>query len=274
MTPMNDPNVSLFPASVILATIGSPALPEVVRRLIDDPIGAEVIVIVDSPTVDCAGLLPDLADHPRLVLLQNAANIGLTRSLNKAIAHARGALIIRNDDDDVPHANRLSKIVSFFAANPGTDLVYSFASGEDEATGRTWVIDGPTDDLSIKAKLEERNFIVHSSLGFRKAALELLGFYDETYRYAQDYDLYLRAIRAGLVFGCIPEFLVRRVYHATSITVSKRRQQILYSFAARLIHDSSRPGPVRPWRTIFSYARLLIVPDWLRQLRRRVGLGR
>jgi GT2 family glycosyltransferase len=261
--------------SVACATIGSPGLAAVVERLLATALPIEVILVVDDPRVDLGGVLSAerLAD-PRVVVLRNEANFGVTRSLNRAAKAARGTIVVRNDDDDLPETDRLDRIAAFFAAHPEVDLAYSFARGSDEAGSRTWTIDGPRTDAEIKAALERRNFIVHSTLAFRRDRLERFGFYDETFRFAQDYDLYLRAIRAGLTFGCIPEVLVTRVYHGASITVSKRRRQILNSFAARLLHEAQREAEPSPWRTIFAYCRLLLVPDWMRALRRRVGLGK
>jgi GT2 family glycosyltransferase len=261
--------------SVACATIGSPGLAEVVARLLATALPIEVILVVDDPRADIAAVLgADLIADPRVVVLRNEANLGVTRSLNRAVGAARGAIVVRNDDDDLPEPQRLDRIAGFFADHPAVDLVYSFARGSDEAGTRTWTIDGPTTDAGIKAALERRNFIVHSTLAFRHDRLEPLGFYDETFRFAQDYDLYLRAMRAGLTFGCIAEPLVTRIYHDRSITVSKRRRQILNSFAARLVHEAQREGDHSPWRTIFAYCRLLLVPDWMRALRRRVGLGK
>jgi GT2 family glycosyltransferase len=139
---------------------------------------------------------------------------------------------------------------------------------------RSWIIDGPVSDEEIKTRLRRRNFIVHSAIAVRSRRLKQLGGYDPTFRYAQDYDLYLRCIRAGFVFGCIPEVLVEHSYRDESITVSRRQRQILCSFAARLIHDAEAPGDDRYWRTIFSYLKLLAIPNAARAWRRRLGFGR
>ena len=50
---------------------------------------------------------------------------------------------------------------------------------------------------------------------------------------------------------------------------------MLYSFAARLINDAERRGgEPRPWLTIATYLNLILIPDWLRATRRRIGRGR
>lgn len=262
-------------SSILIATMGGGRLEEILRTYLGQPAAdIDVVVIADDPAVDRSAFLAPLRADRRLQVVFNEVNIGLTRSLNRGLEACRGDLVLRNDDDDLPRPDRVARTVAFFAAHPDCDLAYSYARGIDAPSGRSWTIAGPGSDADIKAQLLRRNFIVHSSLAFRAHRLRALGGYDPTFRYAQDYDLYLRCIRAGLQFGCIPEVLVERYYHGDSITVERRRPQILCSFAARLVHDVEVGAERRYWRTIFRYLELLAIPDALRALRRRVGHGR
>lgn len=273
---MNAPDTAAgeLAATVVIATMGNPALPAIVEVLVQAAADIEVLVVVDDPKLTAAAVLPGGHANARVRVVVNDVNLGLTRSLNRALDIARGRIVVRNDDDDMPDIGRIDALIAHFEKVPACDLVYSYAYGVDEMSGRTWTIDGPLDDAGIKAKLAHRNFIVHSSLAFRRDRIREIGGYDATFRYAQDYDLYLRAIRAGLQFGCVARPLITRSYHPKSITVSRRRRQVLYSMAARLIHDSERPGgEPQPWRTMMSYCILLLIPDWLRALRRRIGRG-
>ncbi|WP_062207312.1 glycosyltransferase [Aureimonas sp. AU12] len=260
--------------TILIPTTGDGRAEEIVRTYLADPAAHEILVVIDNPAADLAAMSAPFAGEARVRFLQNERQIGLTRSLNKAIAVSTGDLILRNDDDDLPEPTRATETIAHFVAHPECDLLFTYALGLDVTSGKTWTIGGPTDDAGIKRELASRNFIVHSSLAFRKSSTAPIGHYDETFRYAQDYDLYLRAIRAGLTFGAIPKILVTRTYHGNSITVSKRRRQMLYSFAARLIHDSESQGPVSPWRTMVTYTKLLLIPSWLRSVRRRLGHGR
>lgn len=261
-------------ASILIATTGRHRLEDVVGVYLRQQAEVEVVVIVDDPSVSDADVLPEFRSDQRLKVVFNDVNLGVTRSLNKGLDVCRGDLVLRNDDDDMPRADRVAKTIAFFNDHPACDLVYSFARGINGDAGRSWIISGPTADADIKARLRKRNFIVHSSIAFRTRRLKQLGGYDPTFRYAQDYDLYLRCIRAGVVFGCIPEVLVDHSYHQESITVKRRRRQILCSFAARLIHDAEASGEDEYWRTILGYLKLLAIPNAMRTLRRRLGFGR
>ncbi len=260
--------------SVVIATIGSPHLEKIVKVFLSYDKQIEVIIVIDNPDISTLLLQTPLYADPRVKIISNQSNIGLTRSLNKAIANASGDIIVRSDDDDISSTSRIDEIEIFFNAHPEVDLVYSFAEGQDEIAGHTWVLSGPQDDMSIKQTLLRRNFIVHSTIAFRRERFSQIEFYNETFRYAQDYDLYLRAIDAGFVFGCIPKVLLTRAYHKNSITVSKRKRQIMNSMAARILHVARQKEKASPWRVLRHYIILLAIPNWARNLRRRLGYGK
>jgi GT2 family glycosyltransferase len=260
--------------SVVIATMGGGVLDRVVDVFLASHPDIEVIIVADSPKIDAKTFLARQRKDKRVQVLFNEANIGVPRSLNRGLDCVTGDIVFRNDDDDVPSVNRVARLMDHFARNPQCDLVYSYAAGIDAASGSRWVIRGPTDDATIKIELQKRNFIVHSTLALRTSAIRALGGYNTTFRYAQDYDLYLRAIRAGMIFGGVPEILIERFYHADAITVRNRWRQILFSFAARLIHEAESGSRNSAWKTMFAYARVLAVPDVARRFRRRLGYGR
>ncbi len=261
--------------SILIGTTGSKYLEQIADIFLGSAQSCEVILVVDNPDCRIEDFLADtILQDARMNVLKNDTNIGLTRSLNRGLAVATGDIIVRTDDDDIPDASRLDELSAYYDAHPDADIVFSHARGVDPSSGREWLIDGPVDHAGIANKLARRNFIVHSSVSFKKSSLEPLGFYNEAFRYAQDYELYLRALRNGLRFGCVPKVLVTRQYLPTSITVSKRKRQILHSMAARLLHCAQSDGDLSFWPTLLQYAVLLATPNWARQLRRSLGRGK
>jgi glycosyltransferase involved in cell wall biosynthesis len=257
-------------STILICTIGSPALTEVIGRYLSIKRDFELLVIVDNPAIDRAGFLIKEQADPRLHLVFNEENIGLTRSLCRGVDMARGEIIIRNDDDDLPDPRRVERVEAFFEATPDCDLMFTYAIGVDPSTGNRWTIGGPTTHEAIRENLLRRNFIMHSAVAFRKAEVQRIGNYSSCFRYAQDYELFLRAMRRGLRWGALPEPLVEKVYTQESITVSQRTRQLLCSFAARLLNEAESPNPPKVWRTIGAYLRLLAIPQWARALRRRL----
>src|SRR5262249_32120521 len=138
-------------SSILIATTGRGRLEDVVARYLrrqgDD---IEIVVVFDDPAVERSAFRAPLRSDGRLRVSFSSSSIGLTRSLNKGIEACSGELIIRNDDDDLPHPERVAKTVAFFRSHPECDVAYSFARGIDAASGRSWTIDGPDSDAAIK----------------------------------------------------------------------------------------------------------------------------
>ncbi len=263
--------------SVLMATLGEPGWDRFVPDLLAQSRPAdEIIVVIDRPT-DAAEQAALRAAHPQLRLLFNEANLGLTASLNRGLQAASGDIVFRTDDDDRSAPERFARQLELFETD-GADLVSAWAEGVRDVPGaEPWLIRQPTADAAIKQALLGRNVLVHASLAFRREKVVALGGYDETFRHAQDYALYLAAIRAGLRFAAVAEPLVRRVYPETSITVARRYHQLMYSCAARLVHSADSGDRGDFLRVVARYALLAATPAWLRRWRRalfqRLGRG-
>jgi GT2 family glycosyltransferase len=256
--------------SILLVTRGDDGWDRYVPDLLGQSRAPDQFITVIDRATSASERRALAKQHPLLTFVFNDENIGLTKSLNRGLSVATGEVIFRTDDDDRSRADRIEKQLALMEAAKA-DLVCSWAEGVLEGeTAPPWTIDCPTDDAGLKRALHRRNVIVHASLAFRRDAILALGGYDETFRYAQDYGLYLAAIRAGLVFAAVPEPLVRRAYAADSITVSRRYHQMMFSAAARIVH-SAHSGNVNDFlRVVARYAVLAATPPFLRRWRRRV----
>lgn len=260
--------------SVLICTVGSVKLRQIVDiYLQDESDDYEILVVCDNPEMESDLIRSLPSGNPRLQIVCNRSNLGLTRSLNKGLEAARGEIILRNDDDDMPVPRRLKMVRDFFTKHADTDLLFSYAIGCDER-GNRWGISGPSQPNEIQTKLYRQNFIVASSVAYRKSVVANAGAYNPAFRYAQDYELYLRLDRRGAKFACLEESAIERFYSPNSITVKKRKTQMLYSFAARLLHAAEVQKPMYTLATISQYTILFITPDFLRTVRRRLGFGR
>lgn len=151
----------------------------------------EFLIVNDASADNTAQILQQI-DDPRIRVFTNQQNLGLTRSLNKVLKHCRGDFIARMDADDVSHPFRLEKQVFFLESHPSYALVGSAYYVINE-TGKTiYRVDVLTESQQIKAGLEKQNWFGHGSVLMRKSALKMVDGYDEEFRCAQDYDLWLR----------------------------------------------------------------------------------
>ena len=236
----------------------------------------QIVVVVDRLT-DAAEREAMQTAHPDVDFVFNEQNIGLTASLNRGLARCTGEFVFRIDDDDASDTRRVQLQIEALERS-GADIAVAFGRGVKGAarpaseveTSESWLIRCPDTDQALKAALSRRNVVIHSTIAVRRSAFERLGGYDESFRYAQDYALYLHAIRAGLSFTVIEEPLVTRFYDAGSITVAKRKQQMMFSASARLLHAAQRNEPREFLAVMWRRGWLLAIPNWLRSFRRTV----
>jgi hypothetical protein len=155
----------------------------------------EFIIVDDGSFDSTATILRNYRD-PRMVLLSNEVNIGLTHSLNRGLAVARGRFIARQDADDVSLPNRLERQVLFLREHPAVGILGSCCQLIDRDGRKLWLYQVPTHDLNIRWKSLLENPFAHPSVMMRRDILTGNGLsYDETLQVAQDYDLWTRMMR-------------------------------------------------------------------------------
>ena len=86
---------------------GERYLREAVESILNQTFTDFEFIIIDDGSTDSSRAILASFDDPRIVLLQNETNIGLTRSLNEGLSLARGKYIARQDADDASLLERL-----------------------------------------------------------------------------------------------------------------------------------------------------------------------
>jgi glycosyltransferase involved in cell wall biosynthesis len=176
-------------------------LPESVESILAQTFGDFELLIIDDGSADgTRGYLDSLRD-PRVRVLGNATNLGLTRSLNRGLDAAAGRFVARMDADDVALPERLARQVAFLRSNADVGVVGSSRVLIDER-GR-FVAHAPAaeDDLRIRWKCLLGNPFAHPTVMLRREVMERHGLrYDEAFRTAQDYELWTRllAVTSGV----------------------------------------------------------------------------
>lgn len=183
--------------SVVLSTYNDdqfllPAIESVLGQTLAD---LELIVVDDGSTDDTAELL-DSVDDRRLRVLRNQRNIGLTRSLNRGLEAARGRYIARLDADCLAVPQRLERQVDFLERNLSVGIVGSAAWKIDLSDQVLGVWTKPESDLELRWHSLLATPFIHTSVTMRSSVLARHDLsYGESYRVAQDYDLWVRLLR-------------------------------------------------------------------------------
>lgn len=195
----------------------------------------ELLVVNDASTDNSLEIIQKLQEKDnRIKILNNEVNIGLTRSLNKAIKVANGKYIARQDADDISYSTRLEKQVNYMEKNNNIVLLGSRHIDiiEDQKQESKYI-----SFEKINNDIYMYNPIAHSSAMFRKDIFRNIGLYDETYLTSQDFDAWIRLAQVGKI-AMLDEILVERKIHHNSISAKKHFTQIKNSLRAKFIHSN------------------------------------
>lgn len=215
----------------------------------------EFIIVNDSPMrEENAQLLKEYEQKDsRVVVVTNETNIGLTKSLNKALGIARGKFIARMDADDVSSPNRLERQVTYLISHPNVCAVGSWIVQIDE---QGEVISEPkkygSNPNLVKAQFLQNSQLCHPTAMFRKRVNNYTALYDETLRYAQDYALWVSMLPYGRISN-IPEVLFQYRTSGIQITNNKKvEQQHCAAIVQKRVFDLFNLPATESFLSIFS----------------------
>ena len=206
--------------SVIMSVYREPV--EWIRQAIDSILEQtfsdfEFIIVNDCPErhENDALLEQYQQKDKRIVLLRNEKNIGLTRSLNRALRQANGRYVARMDADDISLSQRLERQVAFMDNNADVIVCgtryknFGHRTLLGMLTNNHWV---RLNDNEIKAQLLTTSCFVHPTVIIRRDILRLNNIeYDENYRTAQDYRLWEQLRHLGKYANLKEELLWLRI---------------------------------------------------------------
>jgi glycosyltransferase involved in cell wall biosynthesis len=199
----------------------------------------EFIIINDGSTDGTREILESYQDE-RIVLIHQE-NMGLTKSLNKGIALAKGKYVARQDADDVSKSDRLEKQVAYMEAHPQVGLLgtrLEFIDDKGDVLRPSLL---PTDNEVLQERLVRINQFCHASVLIRREALDKVGEFRDYFRYAQDYDLWLR-IAEHYEIANLPDALVQYRELDDAISSEKILVQSLYAGVAAEMARKRRAG--------------------------------
>lgn len=184
----------------------------------------EFIIANDGSTDATGKILSEYQNKDHRIVLVNQQNIGLTKTLNKLINFTTGEYIARQDADDVSLPERFALEVNFLNKNRDTVMVGSWYDVYFNSNVY-WRVCPKPDYKSICKYLKKGiNCFMHSSTMFKKSVIQkFAGPY--RFRFAQDYDLWLRISEEYFV-AIIPQYLAVR-YESTDILSIKITSKIV-----------------------------------------------
>ena len=205
------------------------------------------IIVVDNRSDDATpAILSALArEDPRLVLL-DVEPLGPAHARNHGLRAARGMIIAMLDGDDTWPRGKIAAQIARMEAQPHVDMV----------SGSTAFVDA-IDDASLApppgARIET---VLQPNIGaclYRRALLETLGGFDESYFFADDLELLLRVRDSSTPFAVLEAvMLYHRRYEGSLLTQPDRRKTQEFARAVAASYRRRRAAGLPPAATFFA----------------------
>ena len=181
-----------------------------IRKAIESVLGQtyrnlELIIINDGSDDKTSDVIHKFTERDQRVKnVKNEINIGLVKSLNKGITKSKGKYIARIDDDDFwCDKEKLEKQVRFLENNldyvaVGGGVIKVNLNGKEVAKHLL-----TEKNKDIKNAMLLNNSFVHSSVMFRKNAIDCVGGYNPelSSSNSEDWDLWLKLGKLGKFYN-------------------------------------------------------------------------
>ena len=264
----------MAPAVSVLLPVrdARPTLGACLRSLAAQTLRDHEVIAVDDGSTDGSGerLVAWARKDPRLRVIRTPPR-GLVPALNAAARLARAPLLARMDADDVAHRDRLALQAAHLRAHPATDILASRVRllGTVDRAGnagmRAYVrwLNRLLDHEAITRDLLVESPLAHPSVMMRAEALRALHGY-RAFDGPEDYDLWLRAWRAGMRFAKLPQTLLR--WRDGPSRLTRRDPRYAAARFQALKVEALLLGPLRGDRRVVVWGAGPIGKGWARAL--------
>jgi glycosyltransferase involved in cell wall biosynthesis len=239
-------NITEYPlVSVVMSIYSEPEdwLRESIDSILNQTfLNYEFIIINDNPDREFNRILLEeyLTKDPRIIIINNDENIGLTKSLNKGLDIVRGDFIARMDADDWSFPERLRVQYEFMYNNENIGACGSYIEyfGNISRHDKSYFLEpGYT-----KSSLIFKNPIAHPTAFIRNAILKKYNIqYDESFSCTQDYKLW-SDLSPFTLLANIPQVLLKYRVQKKQISQSKSNIQIDLAKSIRLFETEKYMG--------------------------------
>ena len=186
---------------------GERFLREAVQSVLAQKYSPVEIIIVDDGSTD--GTADVARSLPETVQYLHQTNHGPAAARNRGIEHAQGSLLAFADADDLWPPDKLELQLPYLLNEPAIEIVMGriqqvlLGQAEAEEFGE------PTFSVNL------------GSAVIRKSVFERVGLFDETMRYSEDVDWFMRAREGGAVIKTIDAVTLLYRHHQQNMTRGK-----------------------------------------------------
>jgi glycosyltransferase involved in cell wall biosynthesis len=235
--------------------------------LMQTVVDLELLIVDDGSTDGTVAVAAGIAaDDRRVRVLSMPANVGIARSLNAGLEAAAAPVVAVLDADDWSEPERLERQLELLDCDPAVAVVGSRMREVDpsgrELTPRTSFAAGEVNDVLMRF-----NPIPNTSATFRRDAVLAVGGYDPRYRWAAEYDLWLRIAEHHKLYA-LDEPLSTREMSLTNVAATRERAQTAEAITMR-VRAMRRRRSLRGATGLLPYLISYVTPSALKRARRR-----
>lgn len=199
----------------------------------------ELIIVNDYSTDNTLEIIKYISQNDnRVIVIDNATNLGCANSRNKALLEAKGEYIAFCDSDDVWESEKIKKQLNHIKNN-NADMV--FTAYEMIDSNGTFIKSRSVKQVLTMEDLLKENSVIFSTTLFKKEAIEGICF-DSSW-FHEDYVFLLECLKKNLKFVGMNEALVKyRVHNKgrsfNKLNAAKHRWKIYRDFLKLSVWES------------------------------------
>lgn len=197
----------------------------------------EVVVVNDGSTDYTASILKKYESNDSVILL-NLEGVGLAKACNAGIKASNGEYIIRLDADDWFDENILLNETTILDQRPEIGMVYP----------DYYIVDhyGSTiEHIRLQRVNDEVHLLDRSALAagalYRRTCYDAIGGYNETLKYQEDYDFWLRFTELFNVYNINLPLMYYRRHNSSMSTNLKPRLESRRKVKHNFVKDKTSP---------------------------------
>jgi glycosyltransferase involved in cell wall biosynthesis len=177
----------------------------------------EIIIVDDGSTDGTETVARSFSET--VLYLRCQANQGPAAARNRGIEHAQGSLIAFLDADDLWPAEKLERQLPYLINDPTIEIVI----GRIQQVLLSGAFNGPTQ----AEEFGEPAFSVNLGCAvIRKSVFDRVGLFDETMRYSEDVDWFMRAREGSAVIITIDAVTLFYRQHEQNMTRGKSTSEL------------------------------------------------
>jgi glycosyltransferase involved in cell wall biosynthesis len=201
----------------------------------------ELLLLDDGSTDEAINRLPFLAD-PRIVVIRDGQNLGLSYRLNQAVDLAKGQYFARMDHDDISHPERFARQVAFLDKHSEVDLLATQCLTMDEQERLIGKLPSAIKHSDICRRPWQGFYMAHPSWMGRTKWFRRNVYQNPAPYCCEDQELLLRAHYSSC-YHTLPEYLL--AYRIPTRTSWKKRFRTRISMGKMKVrHFLNREEPI------------------------------